>query len=521
MKSCSLPNAWIRHKRKGCLLALAIALRLPFAAGDEPLRVLSVSDAPRDSRSGADVFLNHLEAGYRISLEHFDLSDPETDLAALEEGAVVFLHVQGPVPEGRLEPLRSVVMSGRPLVALRAAVQASGEGAGRGRDAYGVRFSGSAESTMTVRTRPTREGVDHPVFDGVEPIRSRHRLYQFASLAEDAEVLMIGSVPDTAAQPVAWAREQGGRRIFYSSLGGELDFENGSVQRMIANALFWAAGRTPQRHRPPDIVAGPWREEALTLPLRSRTVAENDGPERVAVAYETLPISAAALMVTNLFDTHWCPAVATQMETLAERVNTLVSTAREAGILIVHIPSETFGYYAEHPARRRVEQIMSMTVEGNYPIHAEWRRRAAVPPMPLSNADCPCGGRPYPAWTRQHPAIEIRDEDIISSDGRQIYGYLLTRGVDTLFYVGTHANTTLVYRSYGMQQMYEWGMECVLVRDLTDILFNPAADPPMSHEAALQKVIEHLEMHLVSTIAHREFMEAIKQHENRKGHVLR
>lgn len=511
MNACAFFNTWVHHMREGCLLAFALALCLPFKAGAEPLQIASISDAPRDREavSGADVFLNHLETNYRVSLTHFDLSDPETDLAALPDGAVVFLHVQDAIPQGQLEPLRSVAMGGRPMVALRKAIHVFGEDAGVAREVFGVHFSGSVERAMTVRTRPTREGGNHPIFDGVEPIRSRHRLYQFASLSDDAEVLMVGSVPDTSIQPVAWTLEQGDRRLFYSSLGGELDFDNGSIRRMIANALFWTAGQTRERRSPPTIVARPWREDDLTLPLRSRTITENDGAEQVTVEHETLPVGAAALMVVNLFDTHWCPAVATQMEGLAEQVNTLVSAARAAGFLIVHVPDETFGYYTDHPARHRVEQLMGKTVEGFYNVMPETRRQATLPSLPLSNADCPCGGRPYPAWTRQHPAIEIDDNDIISSDGRQIYGYLFSSGVDTLFYVGTHANTTLLDRSYGMRQMYEWGMEGVLVRDLTDILFNPDVDPPMPHEVALQKVIEHLERHLVRTLTSRELIEAL------------
>ena len=63
--------------------------------------------------------------------------------------------------------------------------------------------------------------------------------------------------------------------------------------------------------------------------------------------------------------------------------------------------------------------------------------------------------------------------------------------------------------TYGMREMTGWGMDCVLVRDLTDILFAPGAPPQMPHETALQMVVEHLEKHLVSTITSGELAAAL------------
>jgi hypothetical protein len=129
--------------------------------------------------------------------------------------------------------------------------------------------------------------------------------------------------------------------------------------------------------------------------------------------------------------------------------------------------------------------------------------------MPIANSDCPGGGASYAAWTRQHPAIAIHDTDVISGQGQQLYSYLASNGIDTLFYVGVHANTTLIERSYGMRQMSVWDMDCVLIRDLTDIMFDAGAPPQMPHETALQGVVEHLEKHLVSTITSQQLAAAL------------
>lgn len=494
------------------VVALSFRLLVPFASA-EPLRIASVSDAPRDRESitGANVFLNHLENRYRVAIEHFNVGDPQSDLKKMNACDVIFFHPQGDIAEGHRDQLVGYLESGPPLVALRGAAHALGEDTGFDRKVLGASHSGQYEDQLTTRTRPSGEGGKHPVFDGVSPILSRHSLLQFRDFSGDVLPLMIGAKPGSSRQTIAWSRQQGERRIFYSSIGGSRDFENDSFKRLLANALFWAARIDPQRIPPPDLVDLERKQGDIIVPLRSRKHEEGGNTWSESVDPVTLPVDVSALVIVDVLDTHWCPSAAAQMDALATKVNALATIAREAGMIIVHAPSQTHGFYDEHPARRRIEQLAALTVEGNYPIMATMIREVELPPLPLSNANCPGGGRSYSASTRQHPAITIEDTDIISGSGHQLYSYLLTSGVDTLFYVGTHANTTLVDRNYGIRQMTEWGMDCVLVRDLTDIMYDSDGDPNMPHDIALQNVIEHLEKHLLTTVTSQELIEALGQ----------
>jgi len=43
--------------------------------------------------------------------------------------------------------------------------------------------------------------------------------------------------------PIAWSKQVGKGRIFYTSLGHPQDFTEESFRRLLANALFWTAGR--------------------------------------------------------------------------------------------------------------------------------------------------------------------------------------------------------------------------------------------------------------------------------------
>jgi hypothetical protein len=54
-----------------------------------------------------------------------------------------------------------------------------------------------------------------------------------------------------------------------------------------------------------------------------------------------------------------------------------------------------------------------------------------------------------------------------------------------LMYMGVHANMCILNRSFGVRQLSKWGLRCVLVRDLTDAMYNPASRPFVSHAAAL------------------------------------
>lgn len=68
-------------------------------------------------------------------------------------------------------------------------------------------------------------------------------LYRVSPLAEDAQVLLIGTAPE-GTEPVAWVRELEGRRIAYTSLGQQDDFKNPDFLRLLANLLFWSADRS-------------------------------------------------------------------------------------------------------------------------------------------------------------------------------------------------------------------------------------------------------------------------------------
>ena len=75
-------------------------------------------------------------------------------------------------------------------------------------------------------------------------------LYKNEGHAADIQVLLTGSIPSQPTEALAWAREYKGGRVFYTSLGAQDTFAKPDFRRMLANALFWSAGREPETKKP-------------------------------------------------------------------------------------------------------------------------------------------------------------------------------------------------------------------------------------------------------------------------------
>jgi nicotinamidase-related amidase len=117
---------------------------------------------------------------------------------------------------------------------------------------------------------------------------------------------------------------------------------------------------------------------------------------------------------------------------------------------------------------------------------------------------CGCDDQPqcknYQAWSRQHPALRIADEDGISDNGEEVYSELQRRGIKNLVVMGVHTNMCVLRRTFAIRQMTQWGMRCVLARDLTDTMYNPRMSPQVSHDKGTELVVEYIEKYWCPTI---------------------
>jgi len=127
-------------------------------------------------------------------------------------------------------------------------------------------------------------------------------------------------------------------------------------------------------------------------------------------------------------------------------------------------------------------------------------------PMPVDESD---GGsdtndehpQHTPLWSRQDKSIFIDEgKDIISDEGDIVYSHFKKRGIKRIIYMGVHTNMCILHRSFAIKPMLRRGMECVLVRDLTDALYNPAKPPYVSQAEGTRLVVEFIEKFYCPTI---------------------
>lgn len=207
-----------------------------------------------------------------------------------------------------------------------------------------------------------------------------------------------------------------------------------------------------------------------------------------------------ALLICDMWDKHWSRGATIRVEALVPRIQRTIEVARRRGITIVHAPSETLDFYENHPARTRAEAVPL----GDLPVATPPK----YPPLPIDDSD---GGSDTnqdgsetpndPVWRRQHPGIHIdENDDYISDLGSEVYAILKQKGITTLVIAGVHTNMCILGRSFAIKQMLAWGIDVVLVRDLTDAMYNPAMPPYVNHDEGTRLVIAYIEKFLCPTI---------------------
>lgn len=234
----------------------------------------------------------------------------------------------------------------------------------------------------------------------------------------------------------------------------------------------------------------------VTVPIRSRVeVFRGSNEWREVTLQESIDPTKTAIILCDLWDKHWCRGATTRVGVLTEKINPLLRAARRKGMLVIHAPSDTMNFYQDAPQRRAILAILPVTP----PVPLE----LAAPKLPIDDSDGGCdtpGDKMYKAWTRQHPAIEVGPNDLISDKGEEVYSALRLRGITHLLVAGVHTNMCILNRSFAIRQMTRWGVRCILLRDLTDAMYDPKDAPYVPHSEGTELVIQHIEQHWAPTM---------------------
>ena len=261
--------------------------------------------------------------------------------------------------------------------------------------------------------------------------------------------------------------------------------------------------------------------QPLSLSLRFQSESADGGDEfRVQERGEKWNPEETAIIVCDVWDLHHCLNAVKRLEEFAPRLNRVLKEARSRGVTIIHSPSDCMEAYADHPARRRARKVVKATrlpheirswcsilpaeERASYPIdqsdggedddpeeHSAWvaklkslRRNPATP------------------WKSQSSLITIdRERDYISDRGDEVWNILESRGIKNVILTGVHTNMCVLGRPFGLRQMVRNGKRVVLMRDMTDTMYNPKRWPYVSHFEGTRRIISHIERYVCPTIS--------------------
>jgi type 1 glutamine amidotransferase/nicotinamidase-related amidase len=241
------------------------------------------------------------------------------------------------------------------------------------------------------------------------------------------------------------------------------------------------------------------------LHLNARTRVPVPGTDLYEVRERSIdwPAKETAIIICDLWDQHWCKGATQRVGEMAPRINQLANALRSQGGLIVHAPSDTMKNYVDHPARKlalaapHVEPPVTLKGWRSLDLQCEGK-------FPIDDSDGGCDDEPrcknFIAWKGEHPAVKIETGDIISESGEEIYNVFQQRGIKHILYVGVHANMCVLGRSFGIRRMTAAGLDCALVRDLTDTMYNHKMAPFVPHARGTDLVVRHIETYWCKSI---------------------
>lgn len=266
--------------------------------------------------------------------------------------------------------------------------------------------------------------------------------------------------------------------------------------------------------------ASPAEAETLHLKLRSQTETA-PGSQRFHTVERPTDWNPAetAVIICDVWDYHHCLNAVRRLEEFGPRLNEVVAKARAQGCTIIHAPSDCMPSYVDHPARARAIaapkapsappeitrwcSIVPSEKQAIYPLdqsdggedddpkeHAEWAAKLAA-----------LGRNPKLPWKKQSDMVKIDDtRDFISDKGDEVWNVLESRGIKNVVLVGVHLNMCVLGRPFGLRRMIEGGKNAVLLRDLTDTMYNPKMWPYVPHFTGNDRMVAHVEQRVCPTI---------------------
>jgi nicotinamidase-related amidase len=250
--------------------------------------------------------------------------------------------------------------------------------------------------------------------------------------------------------------------------------------------------------------------QSAELTLHARKQVDQGGEFRAEEQTMRWEPKKTAIVICDMWNQHWCKGATERVAEMAPRMNEVVKKAREQGVFIIHAPSETMKFYEGTPARNRA--LAAPKAVPKVPLQ-RWCKLDLTKEsaLPIDDSDGGCddapqckGGPPYP-WTRQIATIEIKDEDAIT-DSEQAYFLMEQRGIENVIVMGVHANMCVLGRPFSIRQLVAQGKNVLLMRDMTDTMYNSKMRPFVNHFRGTDLIVNHIEKYWAPSITSADFL---------------
>jgi hypothetical protein len=195
----------------------------------------ALAEALGDGSPGATVTLARQRADGTLALDAL----PNAQVA-------VFLHGPGPLSDADATRLREFMQAGRGCVVLGAT-----EEAWAAAPRFVTEYLGATSSGAFGKGAPMSviNLFPHPIFAGVERFETREAMTSWQKLADDAHIIMEGTVGEETT-PLAWLRRGPAGRICHAVPCSPALFADAAYVQIVANAVRWSAGRVIPRAQP-------------------------------------------------------------------------------------------------------------------------------------------------------------------------------------------------------------------------------------------------------------------------------
>ena len=247
----------------------------------------------------------------------------------------------------------------------------------------------------------------------------------------------------------------------------------------------------------------------LELQMREQNPDPNN-PKKFITTNKTTKWEAkkTAIVVCDMWTEHWCAGATQRVGEMATRMNSVIQIARKKGVLIIHCPSSGMEFYTDTPMRKLAQNapkiLTTVPLQNWCSLDPKYEAE-----LPIDDSDGGCDCLPQcdqknPMNLRQIDTIVIKEVDAIT-DSDEAYYLMKQRQIENVIIMGVHTNMCVLGRPFSIRQLVYQGQNVLLMRDLTDTMYNSRQHPFVSHFQGTDLVVEHIERYWCPTITSADF----------------